>query len=207
MVNAYTLSDGVARIELSQGLVGLVDEIDLPKLEPDGVEFARIGRWCANLVGRTFYMVARARLPDGSVAQARAHRLIMGLKRGDQLEGDHIHHNGLDNRRSELRVTDTAGNQLNYRGKRPRRRGQTPTSQYPGVYKYECKSGPKWSAQIALAYHIIRLGSFDVEKDAADAYIRAKAVRDAGGGREEIEATVDRRRYPGRSARGQFQRN
>jgi hypothetical protein len=112
----------------------------------------------------------------------------MGLKRGDKLEVDHIHHDGLDNRRSKLRVTDTAGNQLNYRGKRPRRLGQVPTSQYPGVYK--CKSGPKWSAQIALAYHIIRLGRYDNELDAAAAYARAKAVRDAGGGREEIKATA-----------------
>lgn len=102
--NSCTVLDGVARIELSRGLVGLVDEADLPRLEPDGVEFARIGRWCANLVGRTFYMVARAWLPDGSGTMVRAHRLIMGLRRGDRLEVNHIHRDGLDNRRSELRV-------------------------------------------------------------------------------------------------------
>jgi hypothetical protein len=193
----YAVRDGVARFELSRGLVGLVDEADLPRLEPDGVEFAWIGRWRAHVddTGRyTHYMTAAAQLPDGSRAVAMAHRLIMGLRRGDPLEVDHIHHDGLDNRRSELRVVSGAGNQHNRRGKKPRRLGETPTSRHPGVHWNRAASN--WRVRIGLDRRRIHLGDYDSELDAAAAYMRAKAVRDAGGGQKEIKATAVGQRRP-----------
>jgi len=199
MYNTCTILNGVARIELSHGMVGLVDEADLPRLEPDGVEFDCIGRWRAytRRAGRGYshYMVANAIRPDGSSANVSAHRLILGLRRGEPLVVDHVHHDGLDNRRSELRIVTRSVNQHNRRGKMPRKFGETPTSLHPGVYWV--KAASKWRTRICLDGRRIHLGFYDKsdESSPAAAYVRAKAVRDVGGGHEEIKATVD---LPGR---------
>lgn len=55
------------------------------------------------------------------------HRIVAGLQRGDGLEVDHISGDGLDNRRSNLRVLTHAQNQQN------RNRQANRTSQYRGV--------------------------------------------------------------------------
>jgi len=113
-----------------------------------------------------------------------AHRLLKGLGFGDPREVDHIDGDGLNNLQSNMRVVDSAGNKHNQHGKH--RLGKEPTSAYPGVCWHKVKS--KWHARIKLAWQQIHLGLWDAESDAAEAYRRAKAVRDAGGTREDIIA-------------------
>jgi hypothetical protein len=178
MKNAYTIADGVATIELTQGQATVVSADDLPLI----ADF----RWCARRGSRTWYAVTAVHLSDGRWTKFRAHRLLCGLGFGNPHEVDHIDGDGLNNLSSNLRVTDRAGNNHNQHGKQPRRRGEVPTSAHPGAFWDKAKS--KWRAQITNCGVRIHLGYYDDEEDAAGAYLRAKSVRDAGGLNEEIQA-------------------
>jgi hypothetical protein len=71
--------------------------------------------WFCKKAGQTFYAVTNA-VVEGKKCILRMHCVLMGTSWPEQ-EVDHIEGNGLDNRRSKLRVTDHAGNmqyKLNY---------------------------------------------------------------------------------------------
>lgn len=178
--NTCTLQDGVAIMELTHGKSMRMAEKDLPLLAPH--------KWFAlrKRNATTWYAVANVRRQDdGRRAALGAHRLIMGLDFGDPREVDHINGDGLNNLRSNLRVTDGAGNQHNLHGKRRWLDGRAPTSRFPGVSW--SRQASKWCAQICLRRQRIHLGFYDMESDAAKAYLWAKAARDAGGTCEEIQ--------------------
>ncbi len=158
----------------------LVAEADLAILAPH--------RWRTHRNGCIFYACTSVRRTNGSWTTLKAHRLLMGLGFGDPREVDHIDGNGLNNLRTNMRVVNSAGNKHNQHGKHPRRLGEKPTSAYPGVCWDKYKSKSKWLARIRLTGRHIYLGLWDAEADAAEAYRRAKAVRDAGGTREDIIA-------------------
>jgi hypothetical protein len=42
---------------------------------------------------------------------------LLGLERGDKLQGDHINHNKLDNRKENLRIVNQTQNMANTRAK------------------------------------------------------------------------------------------
>jgi hypothetical protein len=175
MKNDFTIRDGVAVVELTQGRSMLVAEAALSLIAPR--------RWRAQRNRRTWYAVTNVRLPDGRKGRLYAHRLLCQLDFGDPREGDHIDGDGLNNLPSNLRVTDSIWN--NYNRRKPRwHDGRAPTSRYPGVYWDKDKT--KWRTRIKLAGRTIYLGLYTDESSAAEAYRRAKAVRDAGGTREEV---------------------
>lgn len=90
------------------------------------------------------------------------HRMIMGMKRGDGLVVDHINHDALDNRKSNLRVCSHYQNMLN---KKPKVFGpQLPVgvSQRTGSKKFR--------ARIGLGSKQIHLGDFDSIAEARTAY-------------------------------------
>lgn len=115
-------------------------------------------RWWESGTG---YAVGRR---DGRIV--RLHRELLGLSFGDGLQVDHINRNRLDNRRSNLRVTDMQGNAEN--------RGSVPgsTSQYRGVVW--APWAKRWRAQSKMAGKHHHLGYFEREEDAAEA---ARAFR------------------------------
>jgi hypothetical protein len=92
------------------------------------------------------------------------HREIMGAAEGQVV--DHINHDGLDNRRCNLRVCSHAENVRNQRGQRGRSSG------YKGVSR-DRRLG-KWRAQIWHNGKHTYLGLFESEAAAARAY-NAKA--------------------------------
>ena len=90
------------------------------------------------------------------------HRVIMDAPMGVSVY--HINHNKLDNQRENLRLVKGSA-------RMHRRPSVKHSSKYRGVYW--CKDKRKWIAEIKVYKKQIRLGRFEVEKDAAMAYDEA----------------------------------
>jgi hypothetical protein len=85
-------------IVLTRGQVTIVDAADY--------DWLMQWNWIASCKKtQRFYALRR-----GGIAM---HRQILGLAKGDRRQGDHIHGNTLDNRRSELRIVTQGQNQMN----------------------------------------------------------------------------------------------
>jgi hypothetical protein len=97
------------------------------------------------------------------------HRVVMGVDNSPGISIDHINHNGLDNRRANLRIATNSENQCN-----SMKRDQRCSSQYRGVH-FE-KRTQKYKSEIYKDGKKHGLGSFSCEIDAAIAYNEA-AIR------------------------------
>ena len=93
------------------------------------------------------------------------HRMIMDVKKGQEI--DHINHNKLDNRRSNLRIASRSQNVQN----KPRQKGGT--SMYKGVFKDRARPNSKWRAAITVNGRVKYLGLFATQVEAAQAYDKA----------------------------------
>lgn len=93
--------------------------------------------------------------------KGRMHRYIMNCPEG--LVVDHINHDKLDNRKSNLRICTQDENMLNSKPK-------IGTSIYKGVY-FSNKS-QKWVSDIVRNGKKKRIGTFDTEEEAGMAYDR-----------------------------------
>lgn len=90
------------------------------------------------------------------------HRLIMRLRKWNNLDIDHINHNTLDNRKQNLRICTRSQNQGH-----ARKLCKT-SSTYKGVTWN--KSKKKWKVAICINRQKIHLGYFNSEMKAAKAY-------------------------------------
>ena len=97
----------------------------------------------------------------GKQKSVRMHRAVLDVPTGKFI--DHINHNGLDNRKANLRVVTRLENTWNKR----KQRGNY-SSQYKGVTWL--KRTGKWQARIVCNGRAIFIGQFDDEKAAARAY-------------------------------------
>jgi hypothetical protein len=102
------------------------------------------------------------------------HREIMNVTAQPNVQVDHINHDGLDNRRSNLRLA-TGSQQL----QNARKRNGT-SSSYKGVYLFRQRKNrgkaytwTRWTAMIKANGKKISLGYFESEEDAARAYNEA----------------------------------
>ncbi len=145
------------RIPLTQGKVALVDDEDY--------DYLMQWKWCAQKCYNVYYAVRHYGHPTlknskGWAKQitVRMHQLILHIPQGFEI--DHINHDGLDNRRCNLRVCTASENRHN---QRPRKDG---LSKYKGVYM----SRGKWTASISCANHRRCVGRFVSEIEAATAY-------------------------------------
>lgn len=129
-------------IPLTQGKFAKVDNEDFDKLKHINWHYTQ-GYAHNNVLGRM-------------------HRYIMNAP--DYLDVDHIHHNTLDNRKSELRL---ATPQQNTSNKKHLKGG---SSMFKGVSWYKRLNKWKVSISINRKYHYI--GYFIDEKEAAKAYDR-----------------------------------
>lgn len=145
----------VREIPLSRGLVALVDEIDYERV-------VAVGKWYANPSGTTFYARKNYRR-GGRYFSIRMHTLITGLSYVDHANG-----NGLDNRRSNLRLATDTQNAQN-RGLR-----SDNSSGFKGV-SWD-KQRQAWVAYISDGLRQRRLGRYSDRKEAARAY-DAAAIR------------------------------
>ena len=142
-------------IPLTQGKFAIVDPEDYDALSKY--------KWYAVKRGRQYYAVAKVGTKKGGHRQkkVRMHRLIMKAPKGKVV--DHINHNGLDNRKANLRLATAQQNTWNKR----KQKGNY-SSQYKGVHWV--KSENKWRSRITCNGKVIFIGRFDDEKAAAMAY-------------------------------------
>lgn len=96
------------------------------------------------------------------------HREIMGLKEGDGKEVDHINHNGLDNRKGNLRVCNRSQNARNLK---------VPAKGYSWHIRAK-----KWIARIRVNGKLHHLGYYLDEVDAEKAYLNARELVRRGHG-------------------------
>lgn len=153
-----TLTSMAVQIPLTHGRVALVDEGDLPIVS--GI------RWTAQVrksPGNELWYAVSERKRGQAILM---HRLILGLKaRSEQC--DHISGDGLDNRRSNLRLASNSQNQANRR-KNACLRGRPTSSKYKGIYWD--KTRHRWRAVLRHNGKLYRIGRFRNERDAAAAY-------------------------------------
>lgn len=148
----------MAEITLSKGkAVALVDDSD----------FSWLNRWIWSLSGRYAKRVGRKEDGDLRGRSILMHRQILGV-RESKVFCDHVNHEGLDNRRVNLRVCSQSQNQGNSR------LCSDSSSGYKGVYFVRVKALSKpWKAQVAVDKRIKHLGYFHTKEQAALAYNEA----------------------------------
>ena len=163
--NRHPVIDGqIAVVPLTKGYTAIIDAIDVPLVE---------GRsWAAKESGTTnVYAVCSFRIGKGrghGVGKTRnllMHHAIIGSPLPGS-EVDHINHNGLDNRRSNLRFVDKSGNALNRRWF-PRE---------SGLPKGVRRDGRCFQAAIKIRGAMRFLGSFKTPEAASNAYKEAVRV-------------------------------
>lgn len=118
MKNKYEVRGNVTSIHISRkdGTIyeTIIDTADLDKVKNLGYS------WCVtNGAGTDFYVYSRAKV-NGVKKNILLHRWIMDAPKG--MDIDHISHDTLDNRRSNLRITSRQGNMQNRRAKNSRNR-------------------------------------------------------------------------------------
>ena len=143
------------KIPIAQGYTALVDDEDAHLAEM---------RWYANVRKHTVY-AARTVPGNGVSHSAILHREVLGLRRGDGKIVDHINGNGLDCRRSNLRVVTNQENLRNRGGAQP-----SSVSGILGVTRR--KDG--WLARIKIDGKPKNLGLFSTAEEANLARLKAE---------------------------------
>lgn len=139
-------------ILLSQDRVALVDDSDYQWLNQ--------WKWTLSRCRRTIY-AHRYPTKDARRTMILMHRLIMGILQNPELHVDHINHDGLDNRRVNLRLATQQQNLQNSRKYRNTR------FRFKGVRK---RPKHNWEAYIKVDRKFVTIGSFLTEEEAAKAY-------------------------------------
>ena len=143
------------RIPLTQGKYAIVDPEDFERLNKH--------KWQASRGNSTFYAVRGIRVGKKRIT-LKMHRKI--LSPPDHLFVDHINHNGLDNRKANLRTATCAQNSYNRIYFRKRK-----TSKYTGLSWN--KQRRKWIVLINYNKKKKYIGLFEDEIQAAKAYDKA----------------------------------
>jgi hypothetical protein len=154
------IEGGVAYIPLTKGREAVIDAADVPLIEGFN--------WYAKSSAHTIY-AARNVYGSGSQVTVRMHRLLTSADAG--LDVDHIDGDGLNNRRSNLRVVRRHENSQNQRLR------SDSTTRLKGVCWH--KRAGMWYAQIQAQKRKVSLGYFGCPTAAHFAYI--KASRDLHG--------------------------
>ena len=162
-------------IPLTKNKVTIIDDEDY--------DLVKDYKWHAAKGHKQWYAYRSGRI-NGERAM---HRLILGdICKGKEV--DHINHNGLDNRRSNLRPCTHAENHYNQRKTRKTASG------YKGVYWH--KKAGKWAAQIMIDGRQRHLGLFVNEGNAVKARNQA-AKKYHGAFAYQVLAEQEKKELPG----------
>jgi len=118
------------------------------------------GSWCIGKKSYTAYGIARTfvLLEDGKKKQIIMHRLVMNDPIG--LQVDHINHNTLDNRRSNLRIVTGSENSQNRKGVNDKSKSGIRNVKWVGKLN-------KWEVRLRVNKKNIWIGSYDTKREAA----------------------------------------
>jgi len=141
------------RIRLTQGKYSIVDPEDYDRLAKH--------KWWTSRQGRSYYATRCASIGNGRKKCIWMHRVIMNARDGQFI--DHINHNGLDNRKANLRFASHAQNSWNKRKQRGKH-----SSKFKGVSWFN--HAKKWQVRIQANGMKIFVGSYKKEINAAKAY-------------------------------------
>ncbi len=139
-------------IPLTQGKFAIIDDEDF--------ELVKGYKWSASKASHTFYAITGIYKPDGTKTTIAMHRLLLDLKKGESC--DHINHDGLDNRRCNIRKVSNQQNGMN------RLKNKGCSCMFKGVCYY--KQTKKWKAQIMIDGNPTHLGYFNTSLEGAFAY-------------------------------------
>ncbi|MCJ7777106.1 MAG: HNH endonuclease [Sedimentisphaerales bacterium] len=120
-------------------------------------------KWSLGGNGKKFYATRGVKNENGEIKIVRLHRQI--IEAPDGLLVDHRNGNGLDNRRTNLRIATQSQNMQN------RQKRKNSTSRFIGVWLVKDKD--LWESRITYQGKRIWLGRFKSETDAARAYDNA----------------------------------
>ncbi len=142
------------KILLTRGQCAIVDDSDFPSLNKN--------RWYAlwSACTKSFYAVRKSPRSEGHKTIGMA-RVILGIA-DKKMNADHINHDTLDNRRTNLRAATHAQNRQN-------RRGAQSNSATGVLGVYPCKKTGGFQAQIRTNGRVVHLGLFDNIKEASAA--------------------------------------
>lgn len=143
---AIKLFETHAEIPLKNECVAVIDLVDVEKASKHG--------WILDDTKPNRYVLARV-----NNRTLRLHRYILDVPKG--MAVDHIDGNGLNNRRTNLRVVTPQQNSFN------RRKITSKSSRYKGVH---ARGNGKFRAAIRVNGKLINIGTFSTELDAAKAY-------------------------------------
>jgi len=139
------------KIPLTQGKFAIVDDEDFERLSNH--------KWHSHRHGALWY-AGRNVCVSGHWLYLHMHRDILNLQKGDGIMVDHINRNGLDNQKSNLRITNKSINSLN--------RKKHINSIYRGIFWNEQKR--RWVAQIGVRGKKVHCGYYLDPVSAAVAY-------------------------------------
>ena len=140
----------------------------------DDADYERViaGPWYAhkgNKKNRSYYASRSVRISGNHWVEQKMHRFILELT-NPKIDGEHEDGNGLNNRRSNLRICTRRRNMGN--GRKRLQQGSKPCSSVFKGVSLNKKNG-KWRAGITRNGKRKSLGHFVHEKDAALAYDKA----------------------------------
>jgi len=143
------------KIQLTQEKEAIVDDEDY--------EWLNSYKWFAHWDGYNFYACRNVKISGSKQRQTKIsmHRVIMNP--GDNMEVDHINHNGLDNQKENLRIVTHRQNLQNME--------KIGSSKYPGVSWI--KRDKKYQAKAQINGKNKHLGYFDSELEAFKVYKKA----------------------------------
>ena len=144
------MSEPTTIIPLTQGRHAIIDNEDLP--------LVAAYKWHACKYGHVWY--AEGHTPRPNRKTIRMHRIVIGAKKGQAV--DHKNGNGLDNRRTNLRICTRSEQSLNCR-----------TDGFRGVgLLTDRKRSKKWYARVRVNGKSVWLGTYNTPEGAAEAFDR-----------------------------------
>jgi hypothetical protein len=137
-------------IPLTQGYVALVDDEDYERV-------TMVGAWQVLAHSNACYATRTSGHLGPTVYM---HRMILCAQSGQLV--DHINHDGLDNRKVNLRLCSPSQNMAN------QEKNRVGSSRFKGVHRV--KGYERWRASVFYEGKTRHLGSFGSEEEAARAY-------------------------------------